>query len=211
MRAVAFMVVGVIVALAPVARAEDSFATPDPPATARSAPTEPAWRSQPKTGEVEYDDYRLSLVAVDASAVTLIVSGAILGVPPTVSTVFFFGGVGTYALGGPIVHLVHEQNGRALGSFALRVGLPAVGIGAFAGLGVSCGEGGELGACLGAVLLGGVLTVGGVLAAMIVDDAVLGKAPKARKAPSARTFSTGVAPLFDPKEKRVGLSLVGAF
>jgi hypothetical protein len=156
--------------------------------------------------ELDYDDYRLTMVAVDATAVALVAAGVYLDhedVTPALALV----GVGTYVLGGPIIHLAHEQSGRALGSIGLRVGLPATGLLVGGALAASCGGASEW--CLvGAVLFGGVIGLGGVLAAIIVDDAVLGRAPKPATKSAARVALT---PLLDPKRRAAGLSLVGAF
>ena len=165
--------------------------------------------------EPEYDDYRLSLLGSDAAALSLVVVGALVSEDnETLGNIGLVGGVATYALGGPILHLTHEQPGRAMGSFALRVGLPGVGILLFAGMAASCDEGDAEGYCvLAAAVFGGMIMIGGVVTAMIVDDGFLGRVPKAqpKKDTGASSFQAGLAPFIDPKKRSVGLSLVGAF
>jgi hypothetical protein len=203
--ALALWVVALCLGLAQAAHA----APPSHPNRASpSAKAEPA-------EELEYDDYRLTLLANDAAAISLVITGAILEDNDTVTTALVAAGVGAYALGGPIIHLVHQQNARALQSFGLRVGLPGAGLLLATGMALSCGdaEGSEW--CVyGAVVIGGVAAIGGILAAIIVDDAILGKAPKrqaSKPAARPRSFQAGLAPLVDPKKGTVGLSLVGAF
>ena len=186
------------------------------PPTGSAEPTK--WTGPPSsvtTEEPEYDDYRLSLLGSDAAALSLLVVGAIVSDDnETIGNFGLVGGVATYALGGPIIHFTHEQPGRALGSFALRVGLPGAGVLIIAGLASSCQSGGDGWCEVGAVVVGGTVLLGGFLTAMIVDDGFLGKAPKSRaknETRDAQSFQAGLAPLIDPKKKSVGLSLVGAF
>jgi hypothetical protein len=72
---------------------------------------------------------------------------------------------GTYLLSGVIVHAAHEQGGRAVGSFFLRLAAPFVG--ALLGC-AALDTGGEFG-CLGGMVLGAGL---GVLGAIIIDAAI---------------------------------------
>ena len=164
--------------------------------------------------EPEYDDYRLSLLASDLTAISLVFLGAVVyDDNEAIGNFGLAGGVATYALGGPILHVAHEQPGRALGSFALRLGLPGAGILIVAGLASSCQSGGEGWCEVGAVVVGGTVMLGGFVTAMIVDDGFLGRAPKAQPKNETRasSFQAGLAPLIDPKKRSVGLSLVGAF
>ena len=64
--------------------------------------------------------YRIEVVGVDASAI----AGVALGHN---STAVIGLSIATYALGSPILHLVHHRPGNAIGSLVLRVGLPAAG------------------------------------------------------------------------------------
>jgi hypothetical protein len=95
-----------IAALARVAAAEPpAVATPTPP--------------DPPAGE---PSYRFQTATVDAIAIgltTLAFSAKSDGSG--------YLGIGTYLLGAPIVHIVHDHPGRAAGSFGLRVLLPFIG------------------------------------------------------------------------------------
>ncbi len=76
--------------------------------------------------------------------------------------------LGTYLLGGPVVHFAHENVGRGFGSLALRGGLPIV----FGVVGVqleNCQEG-EWFCGLGGAVLGGLL---GIVTAITVDASLL--------------------------------------
>jgi hypothetical protein len=196
-------------------------------AGAPATPLEPARAAPAALPPVEYDDYRLTLLAVDAASVSLLVLGGLASENEGVATAFVVSGLAGYALGAPIVHFERNQTGRAVGSFALRVGLPAPGILIAATGAASCEADSadtsdtdeyedDSGWCaVAAVGFGGLLAVGGALAAMIVDDTVLGKAPKPwppeEKTRGESTFRLGVVPLVEPRRKTAGLSLVGAF
>lgn len=110
-------------------------------------------------------------------------------------------GIGTYLLGAPLIHVSKGRPGRALGSLAMRVGLPFVG--ALIGSALEptykcydeyddCGPDGVS----GEVVLGAVL---GVVGASLIDATVLAKgdAPKAKAqptwTPTARATHGGVA------------------
>jgi len=183
-----------------------------PPAQGRQ-PTNVSEPSTPaNTQDVVYDDYRLTLLACDGAAVSMVILGAVLydaddsGAAGTLS---FLGGAATYVLGGPIVHFAHEQPGRGFGSLALRLGLPTVGVLIGFGLAGNCES-----ECYGRAIVGGVAMFGGVIAASIIDDGFLGKVPKApaKQATSgASTFRARFAPIIDPKRHALGLSLLGAF
>ena len=78
--------------------------------------------------------------------------------------------VGTFVVGGPIVHFAHGNAGKGLGSLALRVGLPLVvgGLGAMAER-TQCGGGDFCG--VGGAFLGGLAGVVGTIA---IDSTLLG-------------------------------------
>jgi hypothetical protein len=163
---------------------------------------------------VEYDDYRLTLLGVDVAAVSMLVGAAYLSQDGTSAAPLALAGFGAYAFGGPVVHLVHEQPSRALGSLGLRLGLPLAGLLTGAALIPTCPSG-DAGVCTASMLgIGILLAGGGALAAMIIDDTVLGYAPKASPEYQSRresSFLLAVAPLLEPRRKTSGLSLVGAF
>jgi len=77
--------------------------------------------------------------------------------------------VGTYVLGGPIVHWSHGNVGRGFGSLALRLGAPL-------GLALAFASGcdssdGDMG-CIGSVVAGAAL---GVVGAVVLDASVLAR------------------------------------
>ena len=84
-----------------------------------------------------------------------------------------------YALGGPVVHAVHGNPGRAIGSLALRGGLPLAA--GYAGSALEdCPDDADF--CgLGGALLGGTL---GVLGAILIDAAALGREERIEARPS---------------------------
>ena len=105
------------------------------------------------------------------------------------SGVLGFGALGTYALGAPIIHLVHHNYGRSAASLGLRVGGPI--LLAVTGAVVACGDSHGEFCGLGAGLLGASL---GVVAAIAVDAAVFAydDEPEAEAArPTLRLGFTG--------------------
>jgi hypothetical protein len=161
-----------------------------------------------------YLDYRLYLLATDAAALTFVIGGAALQNQASMPVVYT--GVAAYALGAPMVHVAHEQPERALGSLGMRLGFPV--LGAALGYGLTAATcdpntSGEFG-CLGAAVLfigGGFF--GGVLSAMIVDDAILGKVEltQTRERAGRSSPRLGVAPFLAPKAKGMGITVAGAF
>jgi hypothetical protein len=113
-------------------------------------------------------------------------------------------GVGTYLLGAPIIHLLHRRPGRALGSLALRAGLP---LGAALLLEAShknscpssstqCDDLSGLG-----LFVGGI--IGGAVVASVLDTALLAKGDD----PPARGWGPAVA----PNHGGVTLGIAGSF
>ncbi|MGZ3419971.1 MAG: hypothetical protein ACXVEF_27585 [Polyangiales bacterium] len=106
-------------------------------------------------------------------------------------------GLGTYVLGGPIVHATHGNWGRAAGSLALRVGLPATLMTIGCQLDDTKGDWG----CIGAVIGGFVI---GTISASIIDSTALAyeRVPK-------QSFT--VAPTASVTKDSIGLGLAGTF
>jgi hypothetical protein len=148
------------------------------PAFADPAPIDPVWPWTP----ADPGSYRLEVVAVDASAVAMLAIGhdstAVVGLA-----------IATYALGSPILHLVHHRPGNAVGSFALRVGLPLAG----AALGYALTSGGPSSSDIPAGAGGGLIgLIGGVIAASAIDIGALAKDETApRVAPAVTPIAHG--------------------
>ena len=120
-------------------------------------------------------------LAADGAALALVATAISLeqrqGSP---SSALAYGALGTYALGGPIIHLIHQNYGRSAASVGMRVGGPIV-LGALGAAAEDCGNHGGEFCGLGGALLGASL---GVVAAVAVDAAVLAydDAPEAEAA-----------------------------
>lgn len=160
-----------------------------------------------------YLDYRLYLLASDGAALALVVGG--LAMHNEASAIVALTGVGTYALAAPMVHVAHEQPMRALGSLGMRIGFPVAGAALGVGIVAAACDPSESGwGCLAAAAgLGGVGFFTGVLTAMVVDDAVLGKVPLKQSPGRARRDAArvGVAPFLDPKGRGAGVTVAGTF
>jgi hypothetical protein len=135
------------------------------------APVEPAATPAPAW-------YGTETLLVDAAALGLLIVGASVGGATRdtkVSEAFALAGLGTYVLGGPIVHLAHDRPYAALGSLGLRVGAPVVA--GFVGMAIeqsSCSPGTWF--CgLAGLLLGGTV---GVIGAVAIDSAAIAWAPR---------------------------------
>lgn len=117
----------------------------------------------------ESEGYSGQLLAVDGAvlAVSTLLAAAQKPVPAGAL------GAGGYLLDGVVVHALHRNGERALGSFALRVGLPFL-AGALGVAVAPCGPPSpELGSCPGALpgaLIGSMV---GALAAILIDDLAL--------------------------------------
>ncbi len=110
--------------------------------------------------------------------------------------------IGTYLLGAPLVHVAHDRSTRALGSLALRAGLPLVGY--MIGSALEHDEPvceGDIHDCyyddsIGESVLGvmaGVAIASIVDAAMLADSAPPKAKPQAAWTPSARAMHGGFA------------------
>jgi len=159
----------VVVAIARTAAAE-------PPAVATPIAT------APPAGE---PSYRLQTATVDAIAIGLTTLAA-----SAKSEGAAYLGVGTYLVGSPIVHIVHDHPGRAGASFGLRVLLPFIG-----GL-----IGDEQGGCHGDVCDSGYPGLGlfaGMVAATVLDTMWLAEGdeapPRASWSPTVSAGHTGVS------------------
>jgi hypothetical protein len=136
--------------------------------------------SEPETGHSSDDAAPLemrerwygwqSLSADGAALVLLIAAGASSDQRNHLPDVFGYGSLGMYLLGGPATHLMHDSPGRALGSLAMRAGLPF----AFGAIGFQledCSGDSDYDLCgFGGAILGGVL---GIATAITIDAAVL--------------------------------------
>jgi hypothetical protein len=103
-------------------------------------------------------------------------------------------GIGTYLLAGPITHTVHRRWGRMGLSLAARAVLPLVGV--TTGV-TSCNSDRDCSSTLA------LLTAGGMLAASIIDAAVLAYEPIAD--------SVSVQPALSVAQDRVWLGASGTF
>lgn len=92
-------------------------------------------------------------------------------------------GLGVYALGGPIVHLAHQEYGRAAGSLVINVLTPVL-VGAVAhSMDKGCAGREECGLDAISGMIGGV--VFGMLAAPLIDGITMGWEDAPRKPPPA--------------------------
>ena len=116
-------------------------------------------------------------VLPDLAGVVLFVAGLAKGSPGLA-----YLGAGVFGLGGSVVHLAHGNVGAGLGSFALRTGLPILGLlGGVASAGNCTGEACSLGPGVAGFALGTV-------AASLIDVTLLarGEVPEERPASTLR-------------------------
>ncbi len=164
-RLVRFTAAATLVALTSIAGAAPPGLTPVAPAP------------EPQSPAIDYTDcYRGQTLGADGIAVGLVVLAAVNAgtngrSTNTVSMLEL--ALATYAIGGPLVHLLHDRPGHAAGSLALRVGAPVVLAlaGGFLGSLQSscdyCSSDSSGGAALGAVL--------GVITASVLDATILAR------------------------------------
>lgn len=119
--------------------------------------------------------YGERIVAIDATSDALILVGLFAE-----NEWPAWAGLAGHVVGGPIVHLTHDNAGRAALSLGTRVGLPA--LGGLVGYAACFDDTGFL-RCIGSAGVGLVL---GVLAAQIIDPTVI--VPEEEPTPSMLTF-----------------------
>ena len=146
--------------------------------------------------------YGWQTLAIDAAAITL-VFGALALQEDDASPLIGVLGAATYGIGAPVVHVVHRNYGRALGSLGMRVLAPiAIGL---IGVQLEDCSGDELFCGAAGLVIGGLIGISG---AMAVDSAALAyETPRAPAPSAASTFV--VSPYF--LRGQLGLRAVGAF
>lgn len=134
-------------------------------------PMEPAVASVLPTAPVEVapetvsESYASGVLAADGLAALALVGGVVVQSERAVGL-----SLATYLLGAPIVHFAHGELWRGVGSGALRIGSPMVlGLTGF----MLGGGGSKHGNLVPSAVLGGLGLVGGVLAASVLDAALL--------------------------------------
>ena len=148
--------------------------------------------------------YGGTMLAVDLSALSLTV------LAPFTAGVTLIGGVGVYALGGPIVHWSHGEVGRGFASLGLRVGVPIASGYALYGLTCPKRSGHELseyGQGLGCVVTTGFGVLLGMTGAAIADHLLLVK----DRASSSTTQRVSWSPTLAPSREGMTLGVVGAW
>lgn len=158
-----------------VAHADTEVDPTDTTTTAVSTPTSPAVLAPiPEREPPRW--YGGDVLLADGVALGLLVIGGSLqsGGHDTIGSSLMIAGLGTYVLGGPAVHLAHDRPGAALGSLALRAGLPVAS--AYVGASLERCTPGEWFCGLGGAVLGGLA---GMAGAVVLDTAVLAYAPRA--------------------------------
>jgi hypothetical protein len=133
------------------------------------------------------ESYRLQTLAADGLALALLVAAANSHGSDGDKTAQL--GLGTYLLGAPLVHAAHGRTSRALGSLAMRVGIPIAA--AYVGAGLasrndSCSDCND--SALGGAVFGLML---GMVTAATLDTALLAKGDEL---PAPPRFAPSVAP-----------------
>ncbi len=150
-------------------------------------------------------DYHWMTVVTDVSA-----AGLILMALPMQSGTPAGLGMGTYALGAPIVHWAHGNVGRGFASLGLRLGAPFAG--GVVGAAVACHSSGSdhdvsgLGdgyRCASGIALGSLLGLG---AGLVIDHGVL-PSTKTVAEPKAVSWSPTIA----PSKEGMTLGMVGTW
>jgi hypothetical protein len=174
----------------PIAPPSSVAVTPPPPLEApREAETEPSYRWQ--IGVADASSLALLFTVTDRGAL----AGGLL-----------------YLLGGPIIHAVHGEPGRAVGSLGLRVALPVAG--AFVGGALwwnsqdaRCKNGDPDYCSDDEFNVGALYGLGlGFLGAMVIDTAVL-----ARPVPLRKDAGATWAPQLAVAPGHLGVGVVGRF
>ena len=108
----------------------------------------------------------------------------------TPSEALVWGSLGTYVLGAPVVHWVHQNTGRGFASLGLRVGGPVV-LGLIGAEAEGCShQGGDFCGLVGALIGTSV----GIVAAVTIDAAVFAYDDELETDAAAARFRVGVGP-----------------
>jgi hypothetical protein len=161
-----------------------------------------SWQSdEPRIESRWYGDETLLMDGASAAVALL----AVLADDELASPILGFASIGGYVAGGPMMHVRHHAPGRALGSVALRVGLPLLGLAP--ALACSGRERDGCGEAIGAVLIGLPLGIG---AAIAIDAAVLAREDVPVYDEHAR-IHFGISPLVTRTSTGVAMNVAGAF
>lgn len=146
--------------------------------------------------------YGWQTLAADAGAIALFTTAGLLSNAAdhgahdrTAATATLWLGLGTYALGGPIVHLAHDRPATMARSSAMRVLLPlAGGITALPAARIVCDSRNDDDglACLGASFVVGAGL--GLIAAAVLDATLLARVPRAEADGSGERTSFVILP-----------------
>ena len=175
-----------------------------------SGPTQPTQDglSEPKHSQW----YGLPILGLDLASVALTSVGIATADSRSglAAPALLIAGAGTFAFGGPIVHLAHDNSTSALLSFGLRAGMPV----ASAALGYALVSG-AANNCTGADWCGSRIIAEGALAGFVIGaisaSAIdIGLLAHDRPSRSRRT-SFALAPMVDPKRNMAGMSLQGTW
>lgn len=175
------VVIGPDMRLAAAVLLVPAIATAEPPGL-----TPPAAPLAPQGDQPLVESYRAQVVAADALA-SLASLAAAHTHTPGVGVI----GLATYVLGAPLVHLAHGRGTRALGSVALRVGLPLATVGVIAATRhPDCSASADVcdDADLGALMIG---LAGSLVAASVIDAVFLAEGDEP---PPARSWAPTLAP-----------------
>jgi hypothetical protein len=165
------------------------------------APVEPAVPPEPPR-----PSYRLQTLAADGMAIATIATMVLL---PELTAEHVNDAIGPlwlapYVLGAPVVHAAHDRWGRALGSTALRLGMPLLG----GMIGASIHPGDNHDDWSG--LIGGIMV--GMVVAMVADTAVLSAgASEPPREPNTRVARSSWGPMVHAGRNQVSAGIGGAF
>jgi hypothetical protein len=125
--------------------------------------------------------YGWQTLTSDGSAIALggLAYGADKAGGTSITNVFWTASVATFFVGAPVIHWTHGHVGRGFGSLGLRVGLPLGAFLAGALIGnAACGDSDSDNSLVGCpVGVGAFAALAGLVAATIVDAAVLAREP----------------------------------
>jgi hypothetical protein len=108
------------------ALAADAPPLPPPPPAAYYYPPPPYYYAPAPPPKPKREWYGWQTLATDGAALMMVYAGSQSRRGGDSST-YYYAALGTYTLGGPIVHFAHGNPGRGVGSLALR-SLPAIAI-----------------------------------------------------------------------------------
>jgi hypothetical protein len=161
------------------------------------------WRGDTPVGKKREHTrwYGWQTLSVDGASLAVLIGGA----SADAGAIAGIGALGAVA-GAPVVHVIHDRPGAAVGSLGLRLALPIIGAAVGAGA-ANCSKDHEMFCGLGEVAVGFMI---GATAAVVIDASVLAHETVVDEEP-VPSWTLRVSPVVDPNRRMGAITASGVF